>query len=115
MFKSRVIWIKIAASHQELEASFPSSGLKKIMLERRTICLIKHKDEFFAVNNKCPHQGASLSEGACTSDGFLVCPWHRYGFDIKNGRGPGYYVDTYPIEIREDGIYLGVKKKWLEL
>lgn len=115
MFKSREIWIKIASSYKELEASFPSSGLKKITLERRTICLVKHKDGVYALNNKCPHQGASLSEGVCKEDGYLVCPWHRYGFDIKNGRGPGYFVDTYPIVERVDGIYIGIKKKWLEM
>lgn len=115
MFKSRMIWVKIGESAESLAVSFPASGLKKLSIERRTICLIKKENDFFALNNKCPHQGASLSDGACSKDGFLVCPWHRYGFDIKNGRGPGYFVDTYPIETREDGIFIGIKKKWMEM
>lgn len=68
---------------------------------------------FFAVNDKCPHNGASLGNGYCTAEGSVVCPVHRYHFDLKTGRaksGLGDYVQTYPLETRNDGIYIGFEE-----
>jgi nitrite reductase/ring-hydroxylating ferredoxin subunit len=115
MFKKQVKWVRLAASKADFVQSFPPSGLKRMVIERRGICFVNYNNDVFAVADRCPHQGGSLSEGSCTKDGFVVCPWHRYGYDIKNGRGPGYYVDTYPIEMREEGLFVGIKKGWLEM
>ena len=43
--------------------------------------------------------------------GNIVCPLHRYKFSIKNGRntsGEGYFLKTFAIEVREDGIFVGI-------
>jgi 3-phenylpropionate/trans-cinnamate dioxygenase ferredoxin subunit len=44
---------------------------------------------------------------------------HRIAFDIKTGKnatGEGYYIETYPVELREDGLYMGFqKKKWWQI
>ena len=40
--------------------------------------------------------------------GILFCPLHNYRFNPKNGRnanGEGYFLKTFAVEIREDGIY----------
>jgi len=40
----------------------------------------------------------------------VVCPLHRYCFDMKNGRntsGEGYFLKTYPIELRAEGLFIG--------
>jgi nitrite reductase/ring-hydroxylating ferredoxin subunit len=47
--------------------------------------------------------------------GNIVCPLHRYKFSLVNGRnvsGEGYYLKTYPVEQREDGLYIGFEKSW---
>jgi nitrite reductase/ring-hydroxylating ferredoxin subunit len=44
----------------------------------------------------------------------VVCPLHRYDFDLKTGKGLSGVADTlttYPIEFREDGVYLGIIEK----
>jgi nitrite reductase/ring-hydroxylating ferredoxin subunit len=41
--------------------------------------------------------------------GNVVCPLHRYKFNIINGRnttGEGYYLKTYPLRIDENGVYV---------
>lgn len=76
------------------------------MANRKVCLLIKHQDAYYLVKNSCPHQGVSLEKASC-EDGFIVCPWHRYGFDLKTGRGAGLYLDNYPIEIRDNGVYAG--------
>jgi thiamine pyrophosphate-dependent acetolactate synthase large subunit-like protein len=44
----------------------------------------------------------------------LRCPWHGWDFDPKTGLPPGGHEDTgqqmFPVEVREDGIYVGVEE-----
>ena len=44
-----------------------------------------HNSEYFAINDFCPHMGASLSEGPVAEDGSVMCPWHAWSFCIKDG------------------------------
>lgn len=106
MFSMKMRWVKFARSKDELKSEL---NLRTILPKRiggRLVLLVLHQEEFFLVNDKCPHQGASLKNAQC-EDGMIVCPWHRYGFDLKTGRGAGLCLDTYPIEEREDGLYAG--------
>lgn len=78
------------------------------------VCLVGVDDEVHALATKCPHAGADISQGWC-KDGKLVCPYHRYSYDIFTGRGSpgqGDYIKTYPVEMRDDGVYVGVKSWW---
>ena len=71
----------------------------------------------FALAARCPHAGADISNGWC-KDGKLVCPFHRYSYDIRTGRGSpgqGDYIKKYPTEIRSDGIYVGINSIWSKL
>jgi pyruvate oxidase len=71
--------------------------------------------EFTAMDNRCPHQGGPLGEGSIEAGEngqcWLRCPWHGWDFDPQTGRSPGGHADTgqtlYPVEVREDGIYVG--------
>lgn len=43
----------------------------------------------YSVQRFCPHQGADLSEGWVEEDRYLVCPRHRWRFDLQDsGRCP---------------------------
>ncbi|RKR83236.1 nitrite reductase/ring-hydroxylating ferredoxin subunit [Mucilaginibacter gracilis] len=88
--------------------------IKKVKVGNVTIALVGVENEICALAARCPHAGEDLSSGWC-KDGKLVCPVHRYSYDIHTGRGnpgQGDYVDTYPVEIRKDGVYVGIKEKW---
>ncbi|HYO55368.1 Rieske (2Fe-2S) protein, partial [Archangium sp.] len=39
----------------------------------------------YAVNRYCPHQGADLREGWIEEGRYLVCPRHRWRFDLREG------------------------------
>ncbi len=56
-----------------------------VELAGRTILLLQHKGEIYAVNNTCPHMGASLGSGEVTDDGAIICPRHRSAFDLRTG------------------------------
>ncbi len=90
----------------------------KIRLNNKDLFLTYHQEQYFAGDAKCPHAGGPLYGGKCSHAGTVVCPWHRYEFSLSSGRttnGEGYYINTYPVEKREKGLYVGFPiKKWWE-
>ncbi len=83
-----------------------------VKVDGKKLCLVKHAQQLYAVQNTCPHAGGILSGGWC-KNGYLICPIHRWEYNLENGRGAtgqGDYIDTYPVEIRADGIYIGLKE-----
>jgi nitrite reductase (NADH) small subunit/3-phenylpropionate/trans-cinnamate dioxygenase ferredoxin subunit len=44
-----------------------------------------HEGEYFAINDFCPHMGASLSDSPVAEDGSVMCSWHAWCFSIKDG------------------------------
>ena len=104
-------WIKILSSE---EASSAENFIRLVKVKNRKICLVKVDDDFFATQSRCPHAGADLSQGFC-KDKKLICAFHRYEYDLQTGRGAigqGDYIDIYPLERREDGLYIGFKETW---
>lgn len=107
-------WHKVL-TRDELEAErVPVFGLLLVKVNSKNICLARNLSGFFAVQNSCPHASGDLSQGICEGS-HVVCPVHRYSYDLKTGRGAadqGDAVRTYPVEEREDGLYVGVKDAW---
>jgi nitrite reductase/ring-hydroxylating ferredoxin subunit len=88
--------------------------LKKVTVSGKNLCLVKTDGKLYAIQNKCPHAGAELSNGWCIKRK-IICPYHRHEFDLETGRGDpgqGNYVDTYPVEIKDDGVYVGIDEPW---
>ena len=111
-------WHKIAETEAGL---MQAEDLKEIDVEGKKICVLRARDQLFACAAKCPHASGDLTQGFVDALGNIVCPIHRYKFDPANGRnvsGEGYFLKTYPIEIRDDGIYLGIAEgglfSWLK-
>ena len=96
-------WIK-ALDHDEL----PDGRVKAVTCEHFTVCMTRVGDRYGAMDNRCPHQGGPLGEGSI-ENGLLRCPWHGWDYDPLSGKAPGYDdgVETFPVEIREDGVYVG--------
>ncbi len=90
-------------------------SVRTISLDNKMICLVRLEDGYYAIDDRCPHAGARLGMGKCTEEGMVECPVHRYQYNAKTGKGlpkQGDYVNTYPVETREDGVYIGLEKKW---
>jgi nitrite reductase/ring-hydroxylating ferredoxin subunit len=90
-------------------------SVRTVEIDNKRICLARLPEGYFAIDDKCPHAGARLGLGKCTEEGMVICPVHRYQYDAKTGRGAarqGDYVDAYPVETREDGVYIGFERKW---
>ncbi|MBS1651957.1 MAG: Rieske (2Fe-2S) protein [Bacteroidetes bacterium] len=91
--------------------------LLPMQLRNEKICLTKTEKGIYAFQEKCPHNGALLSKGFCTKNNEIVCPIHRYSFDLSSGKatsGGALYLKCYPIETKKDGVYIGIEAKWWE-
>lgn len=111
-------WIKIFDTEEAMLNNIALGRTQTINVKGNKICLARTTEGVFAVNDRCPHNGASLSSGYCNDKSEVICPMHRYPFDLKTGRataGLAMNVETYPIKIENDGVYIGMKTKWWEL
>ena len=79
----------------------PPGGRKIVEVGGRSIGVFNLGGEFFALRNRCPHQGAALCSGplvSCVTSGapgsyevsrageLLRCPWHGWEFDGRTGQ-----------------------------
>jgi len=77
-----------------------------------SIGIFRHDGAFYAVLNRCPHQGAELCKGTMVGlleadvpgeirfDGghkLLECPWHGWEFDLATGKS---YFDPVRTRVR---------------
>ncbi len=115
----KINWHKIADSLTGLP--FSEAGLTELEVAGKKVCLTLHKEQLYACAAKCPHAGGSMAAGYTDSLGNIVCPLHRYKFSLQNGRntsGEGYFLKTYPLEIRPEGIFIGFEENnlfdWLK-
>lgn len=107
-------WHKIAESISDLPST--ENGLHEIEVSGKKICIALANEEMHACATKCPHAGGQMSNGYIDALGNIVCPLHRYKFALYNGRntsGEGYFLKTYPIESRENGIFVGIEEQGL--
>jgi nitrite reductase/ring-hydroxylating ferredoxin subunit len=72
-----------------------------VNVEGRDIGIFNVGGEYFAVGNRCPHEGASLCKGRIVGlvessepgsyqfsrrGELLRCPWHGWEFDLRTGK-----------------------------
>jgi nitrite reductase/ring-hydroxylating ferredoxin subunit len=105
-------WHRIAENLEAL--SFSAQGLATLYIGERKICIGKIGKELKGCISVCPHAGANLGEGYVDVMGNIVCPLHGYKFSLATGynrSGEGYFLKVYPIEQREEGIFIGFEEK----
>src|SRR5512134_2347766 len=84
-----------------LVSEIPVGQRKIVEVAGRLIGVFNLNGEFFALRNRCPHQGGPLCQGRLSgrllasvpgqydysSPGeMLHCPWHGWEFEIKTGQ-----------------------------
>ncbi len=112
MAEKKYIWHKIADNIHEL--NFADNNIATTELKGKKICIGKHNNLAFAFAHKCPHAGGIMAEGHIDVLGNVVCPVHRYKYSMQNGRnvsGEGYYLNHWPVELTEDGVFVGIEER----
>jgi nitrite reductase (NADH) small subunit len=87
----------------------PQTG-KTVRAGDQEIALFNLDGKFYAVNDLCPHRGASLGDGFLDS-GRVLCPWHCFDFNLQTGRCgivPELKVSTYEVKVENGEIFVMV-------
>jgi nitrite reductase (NADH) small subunit/3-phenylpropionate/trans-cinnamate dioxygenase ferredoxin subunit len=79
---------------------------KAFEVGERVIAVFNDNGELFAIDDMCPHMGASLADG-CLQDSAVTCPWHAWSFDVRDGSwcdNRRLKTDTFSVRIVDDRI-----------
>jgi nitrite reductase (NADH) small subunit len=82
----------------------PLGEAKCVEVKGKLVAIFHRHDGFHAIDDVCPHMGASLSEGLVEGD-IVTCPWHEWRFRITDGvwaDNPRIKTGSYPVRV-EDG------------
>jgi nitrite reductase/ring-hydroxylating ferredoxin subunit len=97
----------------KIEEEIPEGEfIRQVSVAGKKLCLLRNKGKIHLVQNSCPHAGGILSGGWC-SNHMIICPIHRYSYNLEDGRGAagqGDYIDIYPVREERDGIYAGFRQ-----
>jgi len=102
----------------------PPGKRKIVEVDGQSVGVFNVNGEFFALRNRCPHQGGPLCEGklwglleaprpgefAYTRRGeILTCGWHGWEFDVRTGQSwcdpRRLRARTFPVHV-ESGAHL---------
>ena len=96
----------------------PQEGrVGSLVVDGRPVALTRCGGRLGALENRCPHQGGPVGEGSI-ENGWLRCPWHGYDYDPLTGRPPEGFTDAvaaYAVEEREDGVYVRLPSRAVEV
>jgi NAD(P)H-dependent nitrite reductase small subunit len=89
---------------------------KRFIINDIDVAVFKINGEVFAINNVCPHQHTALLYDGFIENSCVVCPAHGWMFDIRTGKQPSGSsgVDSYPVIVENDEVYVLVKTKELK-
>jgi nitrite reductase/ring-hydroxylating ferredoxin subunit len=102
-----VEWIKIDSVEDF------SDDVRVYIHEDVPIAVFKLEDGFYAIDDTCSHDEASLSEGEI-EDHEIECPMHGARFDITSGENLSFPavvpVNSYPVKVENGDIYIKVEE-----
>ena len=84
---------------------------KTVEVGGKLIAVFCEGGKYFAIDDTCPHMGASLS-GGYVEGGIVTCPWHAWRFRLADGTwadNPRLKIGCYPVEVVGDEIRLCVE------
>lgn len=93
--------------HIEVPAArVPAPGGRALVeSDGKSLALFNVDGQFYAIDDSCPHQGASLCGGRL--DGRVIqCCAHGLRFNLASGyllNSTALKVANYPVEVQEDG------------
>src|SRR5437763_1683409 len=83
---------------------------KTVALGNKLVALFYVDGQHFAIDDVCPHMGASLS-GGYLENGIVTCPWHAWRFRLADGAwadNPRIKIGCYAVRVVGDEIKVQV-------
>jgi nitrite reductase/ring-hydroxylating ferredoxin subunit len=89
----------------------PPGKAKQVTVGGRPLGIFNVNGTFYAIEDRCTHRGAPLSEGEY--DGTeVICPWHGARFDLTSGAVRSAPASTgvasFPVRVVGDEVQVDV-------
>ncbi len=79
---------------------------KTVAIGKQLIAVFKIAGQFYAIDDVCPHMGASLS-GGYVEQLTVTCPWHAWRFRLNDGAwadNPRIKIGCYAVRVEGDQV-----------
>ncbi|HZT83620.1 MAG TPA: nitrite reductase small subunit NirD [Gemmataceae bacterium] len=76
----------------------------------KLIAVFRDGGNFYALDDMCPHMGASLAGGHVEA-GVVTCPWHAWRFRLSDGAwkdNPRLKIGCYPVRVENGEVQVQV-------
>jgi len=86
----------------------PNNSMKVISIQGSNILVCRSNNQLFALDNSCPHRGASLSKSEIKGTK-IVCYMHGFEYDLISGKLlhiPSKWNDQNPNWKKSDNLLL---------
>jgi nitrite reductase (NADH) small subunit len=100
-------WVQ-AGTRDEIQ----SRRISRVYTGERWVALHLWKDRIFAIDDSCPHRGASLAESCADDDGYIECWHHNWEYQLESGMGRFEWqgcVSTF--SVKEEGGVVFVSRE----
>ena len=86
----------------------PEGGTVVVRFEGKPVALFHIEGHYYAIDDTCPHMGASLSDG-WVENGVVTCPLHYWRFRLADGAwadNPKVKTGCYAVHVEGEEIQL---------
>ncbi len=87
--------------------TIPDGEGRSFQVGERLVAVFLYGGRYFAIDDLCPHMGASLGAGYLDEEGVVTCPWHAWRFCVRDGKwtdNPRLAVDAFEVRVLGDEI-----------
>jgi nitrite reductase (NADH) small subunit/3-phenylpropionate/trans-cinnamate dioxygenase ferredoxin subunit len=91
-------------------AELPDGTAKAVEVNGKLIAVFNEGGQYRAIDDVCPHMGASLAEGY-VEGGIVTCSWHAWRFRLADGAwadNPRLKIGCYPVRVVGEEIQVQV-------
>jgi nitrite reductase (NADH) small subunit/3-phenylpropionate/trans-cinnamate dioxygenase ferredoxin subunit len=81
-----------------------------VYLADKPIAVFLVGGKYYAIDDTCPHMGASLA-GGFVENGTVTCPWHFWRFHLHDGKwadNPRLGIGCYPVRVVGNEVQIQV-------
>ncbi len=91
-------------------SELPAGKGREFLVEGRIIAVFLDNHAVRAIDGICAHQGGPISQGYLDVN-CITCPWHGWQYDLNTGQNlitGKKMLDCFPIEVRDDEVWIDV-------
>lgn len=102
-------WLEVALTSSIADGDYTITKVQDI-----EIAIFNINNQFFAIENRCPHQNLPLADGPI-ADNHITCPFHGAVFSLETGDvqvnpdNPCEKLTVFPVKIENNLIKINIK------